>query len=195
MNSGANPSPTGRSARVLLDEYLAATDDPAIRRVIVNTRSFIDAHDDCLLRTCREGHLTGSAWVVNHTRTHTLLTHHRKLGKWLQLGGHADGEADLAAVALREAAEESGLRRLALVSPQLFDLDQHLIPARRNESEHWHFDFRFLVEADKEEPLVVSDESHDLSWVPLNAVATLNPEPSLLRMTLKSSGFLRCGLG
>lgn len=147
---------------------------------------FIATHPDCLLRTCLEGHLTASAWIVDAARTSTLLTHHRKLDRWLQLGGHVDGEADLAAGAMREAHEESGLRRLQLVSAEIFDIDRHAIPARGAEPGHWHFDVRFLVEADPSEPLNVSSESKDLAWVPLDDVARLNPGESLMRMVRKT---------
>src|SRR4051812_14873952 len=72
----------------------------------VETIAFVEANSDCLLRSCVPGHLTGSAWIVSPDHRKTLLTHHVKLDKWLQLGGHADGDGDLAAVALREAREE-----------------------------------------------------------------------------------------
>lgn len=149
---------------------------------------FIHAHEDCLRRTQLAGHLTGSAWVVDPSRKKTLLTHHRKLDKWLQLGGHADDDPDLLAVALREAEEESGLTELRVVSGELFDVDRHLIPARKNEPEHWHFDLRFMIEADPEEPLVVTHESKDLAWVPVDQVTTLNSEESMARMVRKTLG-------
>lgn len=147
---------------------------------------FMAAHPDCLWRTCLDGHLTASAWIVDPERKRTLLTHHRKLDRWLQLGGHVDGEADLAAAALREAAEESGLTRLRLVSPEIFDVDRHRIPARGAEPEHWHFDVRFLIEADPAEPLKISSESKDLAWVALEEVAVRNSEESLARMVRKT---------
>ncbi len=147
---------------------------------------FIAAHPDCLWRSCLAGHLTASAWIVDAARTRTLLTHHHKLDRWLQLGGHVDGEADLADAAMREAREESGLLRLRLVSPEIFDVDRHAIPARGAEPEHWHFDVRFLIEADPAEPLVVSNESKDLAWVELGRVAALNPSESLARMVRKT---------
>lgn len=150
------------------------------------TIAFVAAHADCLHRAQLAGHLTGSAWIVDAARRRTLLTHHRQLDLWLQLGGHADGDPDLAAVALREAREESGLARLRLLQPAIFDLDRHRIPARRDVPEHWHFDLRFLIEADPAEPLVVSDESHVLAWVELDRVAALNPEESLARMVRKT---------
>lgn len=146
---------------------------------------FISAHPDCLWRTCLEGHLTASAWIVDVTRSRTLLTHHRKLDRWLQLGGHVDGEADLLAAALREAREESGLTVLRAVSAEVFDVDRHLIPACKTEPEHWHFDVRFLIEADASEPIQLSEESNDLAWVPLVDLTRYSTEESLARMARK----------
>ncbi len=150
------------------------------------TIRFVEQHADCLLRSCVPGHLTGSAWIVNADRTRTLLTHHRKLDKWLQLGGHADGDGDLTAVALREAREESGLARLRLLSPAIFDLDRHWIPPRKTDPGHYHYDLRFLIEADEAEPLTISNESKDLAWVEVARVTALNPEESMARMVRKT---------
>jgi 8-oxo-dGTP pyrophosphatase MutT (NUDIX family) len=154
---------------------------------VEETISFVEAHPDCLLRTCLPGHLTGSAWVVSPDRRRTLLTHHAKLGKWLQLGGHADGDPDLLAVALREAREESGLRRLRAVDGALFDVDRHWIPARGAEPGHWHHDLRFMVEGDPSEALTASSESRALAWVDVSAVPALNPEESMARMVRKTA--------
>jgi 8-oxo-dGTP pyrophosphatase MutT (NUDIX family) len=150
------------------------------------TIAFAEAHPDGLLRTCMEGHLTGSAWVLSPDRRRTLLTHHAKLGKWLQLGGHADGDGDLLAVALREAREESGLSRLSAVGAGLFDVDRHWIGSRGAEPGHWHHDLRFMVEADPTEPLTPTSESRALSWVDVAAVGDLNPEESMARMVRKT---------
>lgn len=110
-----------------------------------------------------EGHFTGSSWLVSGDGRRVLLTHHRKLGRWLQLGGHADGDEDLARVAVREAEEESGLSGLR-VEPAIFDLDRHWIPERKDVPSHWHYDVRFVVHAGEGEAFVVSEESLDLAW-------------------------------
>jgi 8-oxo-dGTP pyrophosphatase MutT (NUDIX family) len=170
--------------------HAVRVDDARERALAEEFARFAEAHADCLLRSCAPGHFTGSAWVVDAARERTLLTHHRKLDKWLQLGGHADGEVALEQVAQREAGEESGLTRVRLVAAEIFDLDRHLIPARGAEPEHWHYDVRFLLEADPAEPLVVTNESRDLAWVPLAGVAALNPEESLVRMVRKT---IACG--
>jgi 8-oxo-dGTP pyrophosphatase MutT (NUDIX family) len=170
----------------LLRAHAARSLEPHEAAMVADVIRFVEAQPDCLLRTCVPGHLTGSAWIVSPGRTRTLLTHHHKLDKWLQLGGHADGDGDLLAVALREAREESGLTRLHAVSTEIFDFDRHLIPARKAEPEHYHYDLRFLIEADPDEPLTISSESKDLAWVELSRVTALNPEESMARMVRKT---------
>ena len=174
-----------QAALALLRAHATRSLDAHEAAMVADAIAFIEAQPDCLWRHCIPGHLTGSAWIVSPDRW-TLLTHHHKLDKWLQVGGHADGDPDLLSVALREAAEESGLRRLRPVSSDLFDFDRHGIPARRDEPAHWHYDFRFLIEADRDEPLVISAESKDLAWVEIGQVTALNPEESMARMVRKT---------
>jgi 8-oxo-dGTP pyrophosphatase MutT (NUDIX family) len=109
------------------------------------------------------GHFTASAWLVAADGARALLTHHRKLGLWLQPGGHADGDRDLRRAALREAEEESGLAGLS-IGHDVFDLDRHGIPEHKGVPAHWHYDVRYVVRAGNDEAFVVSDESHALAW-------------------------------
>ncbi len=136
-------------------------------------------------RDRRAGHFTASAWLVDASGTKVLLTHHRKLRRWLQLGGHADGETDLAQVALREAVEESGLTGL-VVEPEVFDLDRHWIPERGDEPGHWHYDVRHVVRTGGDEAFVVGEESLDLAWREIVAIAQNEAgDESLRRMAAK----------
>ncbi len=171
----------------LLRAHAATPLDTHEAAMTADTIRFVENHADCLLRSCVPGHLTGSAWIVSPDRTRTLLTHHLKLDKWLQLGGHADGDGHLREVAAREAREESGLTRVRAVSAAIFDVDRHWIPPRKAEPGHYHYDLRFLFEADPAEPLAVSSESKDLAWVALERVTALNPEESMARMVRKTS--------
>jgi len=170
----------------LVAAFRAYAGTPAEAQLAAEFVRFAETHEDCLWRACVPGHFTGSAWVVDASRRRTLLTHHRKLDKWLQLGGHADGDPDLQAVALREAREESGLTRLVSAGRKIFDLDRHWIPERKGEPAHWHYDVRYLFEADPAEPLTVTSESKDLQWVEIARVGELNPEESMLRMMQKT---------
>ena len=147
---------------------------------------FVEAESDCFERGLQIGHITGSAWIIDRTRTRALLTHHLKLDRWLQLGGHADGDTDILRVALREAREESGLEDIRILSDAIFDVDVHAIPARATEPSHLHYDVRFLLEADATAPLVISRESKDLAWVALTDIAQITMEPSIARMAAKS---------
>jgi 8-oxo-dGTP pyrophosphatase MutT (NUDIX family) len=140
------------------------------------------SHPDCFQRTHLPGHITGSAWVVDSNRAQTLLVHHAKLNKWVQPGGHADGDEDVLRVALREAEEETGLKRLSVVASTPFDVDIHTIPQRADFPEHFHFDIRFLIEAPLEEQIIVSEESHDVKWIPLISLEKYNQERSVMRM-------------
>ena len=132
-----------------------------------------------------EGHFTASALLVSADGRRTLLTHHRKLDRWLQPGGHADGDTDLARVALNEASEESGLPGLR-VEGGIFDLDRHWIPERKGVPGHWHHDVRYVVRAGGNEAYVVGEESHDLAWIDIEVVAADEAmDASLRRMARK----------
>lgn len=145
---------------------------------------FVERNPRCFERELTEGHVTGSAWLVDRTGASVLLTHHRKLGRWLQLGGHSDGNPATLAVAVQEAREESGLA-IAPLSEDIFDLDVHEIPARRTEPAHLHFDVRFVLQAVGDETFQVSGESLDLAWVPIAELGDYTDEESVLRMARK----------
>lgn len=159
-----------------------ASEAEMLQRII----RFVAQYENCFERGLGIGHITGSAWIIDRERSHVLLTHHRKLDRWLQLGGHSDGDSNTLDVALREGREESGLAELRPVSEAIFDVDVHLIPARKRESAHHHYDIRFLLEADRYAPLTISSESKDLAWVSLGDALRLSPEPSVQRMVAKS---------
>ena len=152
-------------------------------------QKFILGHPDCFERSLLIGHLTGSAWLVNRTASHVLLTHHKKLNLWVQLGGHADGDTDLRSVALREAEEESGISGIRIVSPAIFDVDIHTIPERKGVPEHLHYDVRYLLQTGEGEQFSVSDESHALAWVEIDKIRATTEEESILRMARKSRTF------
>lgn len=150
--------------------------------------SFIELlkHRDAYQRTHLPGHLTGSAWIIDETRGFVLLTHHSKLNKWLQPGGHADGDEDITGVASREVVEETGLHNFKVINP-IFDIDIHSIPARGSFPEHLHYDVRALLLANKNDLLTITEESHDLAWIPLDQVAEKSgSNSSIIRMMKKS---------
>ena len=171
-----------------LSEY--ALRHPEESDVIRDFTNFVKSEPRCFERSLQVGHITGSAWVVNATGCEVLLTHHRKLDRWLQLGGHADGESDVLAVAMKEAEEESGLTNFTHIGSGIFDIDIHLIPERKGEPAHFHYDVRYVLRANGCLDFTVSEESHDLRWVKLDEVKTLTTESSMMRMVEKWSGQL-----
>ena len=142
---------------------------------IQRVRAFVDENTDCFQRTNLLGHITGSAWIMNEAFDACLLMHHRKLGVWLQPGGHADGEWDVFKVALKEAQEETGILDFKAVSQDIFDVDIHAIPGRGLDPQHLHFDIRFLFQANSTTSLPSpNEESLALAWVPVEE-ALKNP--------------------
>jgi 8-oxo-dGTP pyrophosphatase MutT (NUDIX family) len=147
--------------------------------------AFITTNPDCFERSLKVGHVTGSAWVVNQTGTHVLMTHHRKLNRWFQLGGHADGNADILRVAEREAREESGLENVEPIMTGIFDIDLHVIPARGQEPEHFHYDIRYVFQSNGGDDISVSEESHDVRWIDIDDLQDFTRDESVLRMAEK----------
>lgn len=167
-------------AREILERYTPR--DAEQRSTRDALLAFLERHPrDAHLRSTLEGHLTASALLVDDSRGAGLLTFHRKLERWLQLGGHCDGDANLAGVALRECEEESGIAGLS-IDPEPVDLDVHLIPARQNEPAHLHLDTRFLVHAPHGAREVPSEESHALRWFAPRELGAIASDASVRRL-------------
>lgn len=167
-------------ARLLLERYRPVDPDQvAVRAAML---AFIDRYPwDAHLRSRLEGHLTASSLVVDAAFEKVLLLRHRKLGKWLQPGGHCDGDANLPAVALREAIEETGIDGLE-VDPRPIDLDIHPIPARPEAPAHRHFDTRFLVVAPPGAEPKRNHESEDLRFFDRHEAMKIAGDDSLRRL-------------
>lgn len=174
---GLRPSERLADARAAV---AGADIDPAAeahRRTILD---FVDQHDDALHRSCRSGHLTGSALVVDADGERVVVLHHRKLDRWLQPGGHCDGDANLAAVALREATEETGIDGL-VVLPVAVDLDVHEV-APPDDGPHLHLDVRYLVQAPPGAEPRGNHESNEVRWASLDDLAGLDLDEGTWRM-------------
>ena len=151
------------------DRFLALLDHP---------RSFFRDH--------LPGHITGSALIIDESGDYILLTHHAKLNRWLQPGGHADGDENIIGVSLREAKEETGLMHLQLVQNSIFDIDIHTIPGRSEFPQHDHYDIRFAFRASKNDKLIITNESNDLAWKKMSELPKIfGNEPSMMRMVEK----------
>lgn len=147
-----------------LNKYQPA--DAIEEKAVNDTIAFVESNPDCFSRNCPGGHITGSAWVENLDGTKFLLTNHKKLKLWLQLGGHPEvGENDITQITLREAKEESGLRNLVCLNAgDIFDVSVFWFTIGP-EKPHYHFDISLLLKAvDPQEKLNMSDESIDLNW-------------------------------
>lgn len=152
--------------------YITAEEQATLAQFI----RFVKDNPQCFERS-NSGHITASAWIISPDGKHTLLTHHRKLNNWFQLGGHNDGNINCAHVALQEAQEESGLQEFTFLLPTIFDIDIHAIP----NTCAFHYDVRYLLQA-VDANYAISYESLDLAWVPFDKIGEYSTERSVVRM-------------
>lgn len=147
-----------------------------------------DGNPDILIRSFLPGHITASALVISEDLSMVLLHHHAKLNRWLQFGGHCDGDGNLAFSALRECQEESGISDL-WIFPRVIDVDIHVIPRIKEEPEHQHLDVRFIVFGKKSHKPCVSSESNEVRWFDIEKVDSLDTDGSVLRLVKKAQSF------
>ncbi len=147
--------------------------------------SFLAAHDDAFLRTNRVAHMTASAWVVNPARDKVLMVYHRLYDSWAWTGGHADGETDLLAVALRECREETGAAHVRPVSEDIYSLEILTVEGHEKRGQyvpsHLHLNLTYLLEADDKDTLQICEaENSGVRWFPLDEALTAPSEPWMI---------------
>ena len=152
-----------------------------------DTITFVNENPECFERSLLKGHVTASGWVLSPDAKSVLLMHHFKLNQWFQPGGHCDGDPDVENVARKEVWEETGIQAGGLAKPGIFDIDIHLIPARKEVPAHYHYDIRFVFNSEPGQDIVINSESKDVRWVPLEDVETLNNSESIMRMVRKTT--------
>lgn len=179
--------PHRHSLLSLLENYIPLNREEQFSKdMIIN---FVKNNKDCFLRSNMAGHITASCWLLSPNSEEILLTHHKKIGLWLQLGGHADGDHDVRRVALMEAREESGIEGIVMVDDGIFDAEVHAIAEHQGVPAHLHYDVRFLMRAPHKE-FAVSEESHNLAWVPIERLADgIDFTESLKRMAKKTGSY------
>lgn len=138
------------------------------------------------------GHITGSCWILNNKLDSTLLTHHRKLNIWIPTGGHSENEEVPSQIALREGEEETGLKLRFILNEPFFKAI-HSIPRYKNVLEHKHYDYTFIFRPIGSEEYFVSDESHDLKWVPLIDIEKYTKEENVILMRDKTINLIKSG--
>lgn len=171
------------SLLALLKAY--TPEDGIEKEMYLDTIAFVKAHPDCFERSLEIGHVTASGLVLSPDGQSVLLMHHQKLGRWLQPGGHCDGDPDTEHVARKEVQEETGIAHLDLYKSGIFDVDIHLIPERKGLPAHHHYDIRFAFKAAPGQSIIVNNESLDVQWIPINDVGQMNDSESVVRMIRK----------
>jgi len=158
--------------------------------LLLTRRLLKEKGEDAFSRAAKDAHITASSWIVNPEHTHVLLVHHKGLNMWCQPGGHCEeGDRNTHASAFREAREETGIKKLKPVSPEVFDLDVHTIPNNKakGEKSHLHHDVRYFFETEMDHEIAAQeDEVNEVKWFALEDVQNLNSDESVGRMVEKT---------
>ncbi len=163
----------------LLNSYIPTDDEIAYKE---STIRFIESYKECFERTLSIGHITASCLLIDKNEERALLTHHKKLNRWFQLGGHCDGDHDVLRVAVKEAQEESGILDIVPVKSEIFDIDVHLIPGNKKEIAHFHYDIRFILKVNSDENIKKSSESNELRWINKDCQSLPTENQSVVRL-------------
>lgn len=154
---------------------------------------FIGSTDNLFGRDSKIGHITCGAWIVDSNLANVILVRHRRLGRWIQPGGHIEPMETPFAGALREAMEETGLEKLVLWRDGLFNLSVHLFPEGKDGPAHLHYDFRYLFFAPKTSRIIATDETDGVAWVPLDKISSYTGEATILAMAEKTKKLIQSG--
>ena len=143
---------------------------------------FLAKNEDAFYRSNLIAHMTASAWVVNPAHNRVLMVYHKIYDSWSWTGGHADGDEDLARVALREVREETGVRSARLLSPEIFSLESLTVDGHEKHGayvpSHLHLNVTYLLEADDRDPLTVCEEENSgVRWFTLDGALAASTEP------------------
>ena len=166
--------------RQAIRDYRPYNEQEAADRALI--LDFLAENPDAFSRANRVAHMTASAWVVNPARDRVLMVYHRIYDSWSWTGGHADGDEDLAGVALREVREETGVRSARLLSDEIFSLEALTVDGHEKRgayvSSHLHLNVTYLLEADDREELTVCEaENSGVRWFTLDGALEASSEP------------------
>lgn len=164
---------TGTHAETKIDRNTLITELKNYHTHYAEERAYIGQFLDlltnprCYYRDCFPGHITASSILINQAGDHILMNHHKSLNKWMNFGGHSDGDEDSLSVAIRETMEEAGVTAFKALSADFVDIDIHSIPenSKKGEPAHYHYDVRYVMQMTGEQQAVISDESLNLKWM------------------------------
>ena len=161
---------------------------------------YLTSGENCFTRENQIAHFTASIWTVNKARTKTLMVYHNLYESWSWIGGHADGNEDLSAVALRELQEETGIRNASLVTQGIFSLETLAVSGHMKKGKyvpgHLHLNVTFLAEADENETLTVNEaENSAVKWWTFEEALTVSKEPWFVEHIYKKLIKKCCELG